>query len=213
MIGEAGVLSWGPRSPPGNWAPPGASLRRSLRPIRLQQRSPRPDRPCPRGGAQRPPRPPPAGTVRCCVFPGYGRTTAPPHRAARLHTAPLRRSRSRHLGRRTHLSSARRGGAVAVRRRGDGGGGSTLGKLSGGGAGSSHMRRRALGPTGFARRKDGGRRGAARTGREVRPREAALAHPVADQREDQLRLEASFMQSPFIGVSDSCSIRHTKREN
>lgn len=37
--------------------------------------------------------------------------------------------------------------------------------------------------------------------------------PAADRRKDQLRLEASLMQSPFIGVSDSCSIRHTKREN
>lgn len=45
------------------------------------------------------------------------------------------------------------------------------------------------------------------------PKEAVLAHPVADRREDQLRLEESFMQSPFIVVSGSCSIRHTKREN
>lgn len=37
--------------------------------------------------------------------------------------------------------------------------------------------------------------------------------PAADGRKDQLRLEASLMQCPFIGVSDSCSIRHTKREN
>lgn len=37
--------------------------------------------------------------------------------------------------------------------------------------------------------------------------------PAADRRKDQLRQEASLMQSPFIGVSDSCSIRHTKRDN
>lgn len=28
-----------------------------------------------------------------------------------------------------------------------------------------------------------------------------------------MRLKAALMQSPFIGVSDSCSIQHTKREN
>lgn len=83
----------------------------------------------------------------------------------------------------------------------------------GGEAGRSRMRRRAPGSPGFARGKDGRGRGAARAALEVRSSGAVAARPAADRREHQLRLEASFMQSPFIGVSDSCSIRHTKREN
>lgn len=65
MAGEAGVLTWGPR-------PPGVSLGMFLQPIRLQQRSLRPDRPSPGGGAQLPPRPRPRIRIRC-----YGRTHCP----------------------------------------------------------------------------------------------------------------------------------------
>lgn len=175
-MGEAGVLSWGP-VPPGTGLPGGVP--KDVSPTNQAPAAiPATGPPVPARGRSASSRAQPAGGGPALRVPGHG---PPPLLAAHR---PLRRS-ERRLGRRTHLSSARRGGSQYA----GADGGSTLGRYREGG-GAAHAQA-ALG----LRLRPQERWRPARCGCALASRfapEAALAHPVADQREDQLRLGSEF---------------------